>query len=62
MHVIRHELRENDEGEPEVWTNLGDVLNWLDRLPEHTDHRIAAAVAAEIRPILFFRHAGRANA
>lgn len=52
MITIRSELREVD-GEPEVWTNLGDVLLWLAELPEHTDNRIAAAVTQEIREMLF---------
>jgi hypothetical protein len=49
---IRSELREVD-GEPEVWTNLGDILEWLGTLPEHTNNRVAADVAQEIRDMLF---------
>jgi hypothetical protein len=53
MVTIRNELREGDEGEPEIWTNLGDILTWLDSLPAQTNNRIAAAVAQEIREMLF---------
>ncbi len=53
MDKIRSELREGENGEPEVWTNLGDLLTWLDSLPEKTDNRIAAAVTMEIREMLF---------
>jgi hypothetical protein len=49
---IRNELREGPNGEPEVWTNLGDILAWLDSLPEHTNNRIAAVVSQEIREML----------
>lgn len=52
MVTLRSELREVD-GEPEVWANLGDILEWLDLLPELTNNRIAADVAAEIREMLF---------
>jgi hypothetical protein len=52
MVTIRSELREVD-GEPEIWTNLGDILEWLDSLPEQTNNRVAAAVAGEIREMLF---------
>jgi hypothetical protein len=51
--VIRSELREGSNGEPEVWANLGDVLTWLDSLPSLTSNRIAASVALEIRDMLF---------
>jgi hypothetical protein len=46
-------MRENDKGDPEVWTNLGDILTWLDELPRWTGHRVAADVAAEIRQMLY---------
>jgi len=53
MATIRSELRVGDEGEPEVWSNLGDILLWLDSLPAETNNRIAAEVAHEIRDMLF---------
>ena len=49
---MRHELREGEKGEAEVWTNLGDILEWLDSLP-NTNNRIAASVALEIRQMLY---------
>jgi hypothetical protein len=52
MVTIRSELR-RDEAELEVWANLGDVLDWLDSLPEQTSNRIAAELAMEIREMLF---------
>jgi hypothetical protein len=36
-----------------LWANLGDILTWLDSLPAQSDNRIAAAVAEEIRQMLF---------
>jgi hypothetical protein len=51
MATIRNEMREVD-GEPEIWTNLGDVLDWLETLPQHSNNRIAAGVALEIRQML----------
>ena len=53
MITIRSELREGTEGEAEIWTNLGDILDWLDELPERTNNRIAAAAALEVRQMLF---------
>jgi hypothetical protein len=50
--MIRNEIRLNDQGEAEVWANLGDILGWLDTLPEHTSHPVAAGTALEIRQIL----------
>jgi hypothetical protein len=52
MVTIRNEMRMGVDGEPEVWTNLGDVLEWLDTLPENTHNRVAAATALEIRQML----------
>ena len=52
MVTIRSELREVD-GEPQVWTNLGDILDWLDSLPEQTNYQVAADVTREIREMLF---------
>jgi hypothetical protein len=52
MVTIRSELR-RDEAELEVWAHLGDVLDWLDSVPEQTSNRIAADVALEIREMLF---------
>jgi hypothetical protein len=53
---IRGEMRapENtDSGEPELWVNLGDVLTWLDDLPNHTQFQVAVDVAGEIRQALY---------
>jgi len=50
---IHSEMRVTPEGEPEVWANLGDILDWLDTLPENTSNCIAGAVASEIRQMLF---------
>jgi len=50
--MIRNELRKNDAGEPEVWTNLGDLLDWLETLPTHTQSPIAAGTALEIKRML----------
>ena len=50
--AIHNELRQNEQGETEVWANLGDILNWLATLPEQTDHLAAAGVALEIRQML----------
>ncbi len=33
MVTIRNELRQNEQGEPEVWANLGDILDWPARRP-----------------------------
>jgi hypothetical protein len=52
MAVIRNELRQNEQGEPEVWANLGDILDWLDTLPQHSNHPAAAGAALEIKQIL----------
>ena len=29
MAVIRSEIRKNEQGEGEIWANLGDILDWL---------------------------------
>ncbi len=50
--VIRSELRTNDQGEPEIWTNLGDVLDWLETLPGNTPSPVAGSVALEIKRML----------
>jgi hypothetical protein len=51
MVTIRSEMRVvNDK--PEVWANLGDILDWLKALPDETHNRIAGAVALEIRQML----------
>lgn len=50
--LLRSELRQNEQGEPEVWLNFGDLLDWLGELPAHTQHSAAAGAAAEIRQIL----------
>jgi hypothetical protein len=50
--LIRNKLLLNDEGKPEVWTNLGDVLDWLQTLPEHAGSPIAAGAAIEIKGML----------
>jgi hypothetical protein len=52
MATIRNELRRNEHGEPEVWANLGDILDWLDTLPQHSNHPAAAGAAMEIKQIL----------
>ena len=49
--TIHSELRVTN-GEPEVWANLGDIVDWLETLPQHTDNRIAADVALEIKQML----------
>lgn len=53
MTTIRSELRRGPDNEPEIWANLGDILDWLDDLPNHTDHQVAAEVAVSIREMLF---------
>ncbi len=53
MPVIRNELRQNELGEPEVWTNLGDILDWLDKLISEAVTPTAAGVTQEIRNALF---------
>jgi hypothetical protein len=50
--TIRNEMRVDENGEPEIWTNLGDLLDWLQTLPEQTAHRVAGNVALEIREML----------
>ena len=49
--TIRSELRVVDD-KPEVWANLGDILDWLKELPALTGHPDAGAVALEIRQML----------
>jgi hypothetical protein len=51
MTKMRSELRVVDD-KPEVWTNLGDILDWLQELPTHSKTPIAAGVALEIRQLL----------
>ncbi|HEV7567180.1 MAG TPA: hypothetical protein VGO31_14620 [Microbacteriaceae bacterium] len=50
---IRSDLRAGEGTEPEIWANVGDILDWLDTLPQHTDNRVVAAVSTEIREMLF---------
>jgi hypothetical protein len=50
--VIRNEIRQNEQGDGEVWANLGDVLDWLDTLPSHSNHPAAAGAALEIKQML----------
>lgn len=52
MATIRNHLRQNEQGEPEVWANLGDILDWLDTLPGHSNHPVAAGAALEIKQAL----------
>jgi hypothetical protein len=50
--AIRSEIRDNEQGEGEVWANLGDILDWLNTLPSHTSHPAAAGAALEIKQML----------
>jgi hypothetical protein len=50
--VIRNELRQNEQGEPEVWANLGDILGWLDTLASPGSHPAGAKAAFEIKQML----------
>ncbi|MGA9874250.1 MAG: hypothetical protein WBQ21_00385 [Solirubrobacteraceae bacterium] len=52
MAVIRNELRQNEQGEPEVWANLGDILGWLDALASPASHPAGAKAALEIKQML----------
>lgn len=52
MATIRNHLRQNEQGEPEVWANLGDILGWLDTAPAHANHPVAASAALEIKQML----------
>jgi hypothetical protein len=52
MAAIRNELRQNDQGKVEVWTNLGDILDWLDTLPSAARSPVAAGTAMEIKQML----------
>lgn len=52
MATIRNELRQNKQGEPEVWANLDDILDWLGTLPSNTNHPAAAGAAMEIKQML----------
>jgi hypothetical protein len=47
------ETREGPNGEPEIWVNLGDVVDWLAELPSHTEYAEAGKAALEIRELLF---------
>lgn len=49
---IRSELRKDERGEPEIWTNLGDILDWLETLPSQTGSPVAASVALDIKRML----------
>lgn len=46
-------MREGPNGEPEVWANLGDILNWLDTLPALSNNIITVGTALEIRQMLY---------
>jgi hypothetical protein len=50
--TIRNHLRQNEQGEPEVWANLGDILDWLDTLASPGNHPAGAKAALEIKQIL----------
>jgi hypothetical protein len=50
--TIRNEIRKNDQGEPEVWMNFGDLLDWLDTLPTHAKHPVAAGASQDIKKML----------
>jgi hypothetical protein len=52
MATIRNELRQKEQGEPEVWANLGDILDWLGTLPSNANHPAAAGAALEIKQML----------
>jgi hypothetical protein len=52
MVVIRNEIRNNEQGDVEVWANLGDILGWLDTLPSATSSPAAAGAATEIKRML----------
>lgn len=52
MAVIRNHLRQNEQGEPEVWANLGDILDWLDTLASPGNHPAGAKAALEIKQML----------
>jgi hypothetical protein len=52
MSTIRNELRQNEQGEPEVWANLGDILDWLGTLPSNANHPGPAGAALEIKQML----------
>jgi hypothetical protein len=50
--VIRNHIRQNEQGEAEVWANLTDILDWLDTLPSASNHPAAAGAALEIKQML----------
>jgi hypothetical protein len=52
MAVIRNELRQSEQGDPEVWANLGDILDWLDTLASPGSHPAGAKAALEIKQML----------
>jgi hypothetical protein len=52
MVVIRNEIRKNEQGDVEVWANLGDIRDWLDSLPSATNSPTAAGAATEIKRML----------
>jgi hypothetical protein len=64
MVVIRNEIRKNEQGDVEVWANLGDILDWLDSLPSATSSPAAAGAATEIKRTLLeqFDNAARSLA
>ena len=43
------EMRHGSDGYSEAWVRLSDVLDWLQRLPRHTNDQIPAHVVEEIR-------------
>jgi hypothetical protein len=59
MVVIRNEIRKNEQGDVEVWANLGDILDWLDTLPSATSSQPAAGPATEIKRMQQFDNAAR---
>jgi hypothetical protein len=50
--TIRNHLRQNEQGEPEVWANLGDILDWLDTLASPGNHPAGAKAALAIKQML----------
>jgi hypothetical protein len=50
--TIRNHLRQNEPGEPEVWANLGDILDWLDTLASPGNHPAGTKAALEIKQML----------
>jgi hypothetical protein len=52
MVTIRNEVRKDGNGDLQPWVNSGDLLDWLDDLPNHTSSAAAAGAATEIRQML----------